>query len=162
MNKEERKELYAAFEQLLNDKKHEFLADDCEIRDLGENMKLLSKSIYGWWKPMVLLDCTSKTASLFINPEDLTLQNVEDKDIDWDSMRGLDDDCVECAKSRNAFYPTNIRGFRHGTAEVEWQLNPDGRFYMDEDGFGMTDDVEVSLIGRIDRTGKVVKRFRIR
>lgn len=162
MNKEEQKEMYAAFEQLLNDKKHEFLADDCEIRDLGENMKLLCKSMYGWWKPMVLFDCTHKTAVLIINPEDLTLQNVEDKDIDWASMRGLDDDCMERAKSRKAFYPTNIRGFRHGTAEMEWQLNPDGRFYMDEDGFGMTDDVEVSLTGRINREGKIVKCFTLR
>lgn len=162
MNNKERKELYAAFEQLLNDKKHEFLSVDCEIRDLGENMKLLSKSVCGWWKPMVLLDCTNKTASLFINPEDLTLQNVEDKDINWNSLNGLDENCIERAKSRNAFYPTNIRGFRHGTAEVEWQLKPDGRFYMDEDGFGMTDDEEVSLIGRIDRAGKIVKRFTLR
>lgn len=162
MNNKERKELFAAFEQLLNDKKHEFLSDDCEIRDLGENMKLLSKSVCGWWKPMVLFDCTNKTASLFINPEDLTLQNVEDKDIEWNSLSGLDENCIERAKSRNAFYPTNIRGFRHGTAEVEWQLNPDGRFFMDEDGFGMTDDEEVSLIGRIDRAGKIVKRFTLR
>ncbi len=43
---------------------------------------------------------------------------------------------------QNAFYPTNIRGFRHGTAGVEWQIKPDGRFYRDEDGYGMTDNVE--------------------
>ncbi len=162
MNNKERKERFAAFEYLLNDKKHEYLSDDCEIRDLGENMKLLSKSVCGWWKPMVLFDCTNKTASLFINLEDMTLQNVEDKDVDWNSLSGLDENCIERVKSRNAFYPTNIRRFRHGTAEVEWQLNPDGRFYMDEDGFGMTDDEEVSLIGRIDRTGKIVKRFTLR
>lgn len=162
MNREERNEMYAAFEQLLNDKKHEYLADDCEIQDLGENMKLLSKSIFGWWKPLILFDCRAKSAMLFINPEDLTLQNVEDRDIDWTSIRELDSECIERAKSRDAFFPTNIRGFRQGTAEVEWQLNPDGRFYMDNDGFGMTDDEEVSLIGSIDRDGNVVKRFSLK
>lgn len=161
MTKEERKEMFAAFEQLLNDQKHELLADNCKISDLGENMKLLCISICGWWKPMILFDCTDKTAMLFMNPEDLTLQNVKDSDIDWDSMSGLDDDCINRAKSRNAYFPTNIRKFRHGTAEVEWQLNPDGQFYMDDDGFGMTNDVEVSLVGRINREGKVVKRFKI-
>lgn len=162
MNKKERKEMYAAFEQLFNDKNHEYLADDCKFQDLGENMKLLCKSVCGWWKPIILFDCKAKTAMLFINPEDLTLQNVEDKDIDWNSLRGLDNAYLERAKSRIAIFPTNIRGFRHGTAEVEWELNPDGRFYMDDDGFGMTDDEEVSLIGRIDREGKVVKRFTLR
>lgn len=27
-------------------------------------------------------------------------------------------------------YPTDICGFRYGTAEVEWQLNPDGRHLL--------------------------------
>ena len=44
-------------------------------------------------------------------------------------------------------------------AELEWQINPDGRYYMDEDGFGMTDDVEVALVGNIDRTGRVVEKI---
>jgi len=65
MDKKERKELYTAFEQFLNDKNHEVLADDEEIRDLGENMKLLSKSICGWWKPMVLT--SSLKTGIFYN-----------------------------------------------------------------------------------------------
>lgn len=44
-------------------------------------------------------------------------------------------------------------------AEVRWQLNPDGMYYRDEDGFGMTDDEEINLYGAIDRKGKVVKKF---
>lgn len=31
---------------------------------------------------------------------------------------------------------------------------------MDEDGFGMTDDVEVNIYGFIDHKGKVVSMFR--
>ena len=44
-------------------------------------------------------------------------------------------------------------------AEVRWEINPDGRFYCDEDGFGMTNDKEINLYGVIDRKGKVVKNF---
>jgi hypothetical protein len=43
---------------------------------------------------------------------------------------------------------------------VEWQLNPDGRYYTDDDGFGMTDDEEVNIYGFIDRLGNVVMSFR--
>lgn len=34
-------------------------------------------------------------------------------------------------------------------------------YYMDDDGFGMTNDEEVELIGYINRQGNVVKKFQI-
>jgi hypothetical protein len=42
---------------------------------------------------------------------------------------------------------------------VQWQLNPDGRYYMDDDGFGMTDDEEINIYGIIDTEGRVVVKF---
>lgn len=60
---------------------------------------------------------------------------------------------------RDAHYPTNIRIFKNGIAEVEWQVSPDGMYYMDDDGYGMTNDVEISLFGYIDRSGHVVGPF---
>ena len=39
---------------------------------------------------------------------------------------------------------------------------PDGMYYRDEDGFGMTDDEEINLYGAIDRKGKVVKKFTLK
>jgi hypothetical protein len=45
-------------------------------------------------------------------------------------------------------------------AEVSWQINPDGRYYMDEDGYGMTDDEEITIYGFIDQKAKVVVKFR--
>ena len=44
-------------------------------------------------------------------------------------------------------------------AQVSWQLNPDGMYYRDEDGFGMTDDEEIEIYGFIDRQGRVVVKF---
>ena len=43
---------------------------------------------------------------------------------------------------------------------IGWQLTPDGRYYMDEDGYGMTDDEEITIYGQIDQQGKVVKKFK--
>ena len=54
------------------------------------------------------------------------------------------------------------RQYKNGVAEVEWQLNPDGMYYRDDDGFGMTDDEEINLYGAIDRKGKVVKKFTLK
>ena len=60
----------------------------------------------------------------------------------------------------SAQFPTFIRGFRNGVAEVSWQLNPDGRYYMDDDGFGMTNDEEITIYGFIDQNANVVVKFR--
>ena len=42
---------------------------------------------------------------------------------------------------------------------MRWEVNPDGKYYRDEDGFGKTDDDEINLEGAIDRKGNVVKKF---
>ena len=39
-------------------------------------------------------------------------------------------------------------------------LNPDGRYYMDDDGFGMTSDREIEIYGFIDQKAEVVVKFR--
>ena len=54
-----------------------------------------------------------------------------------------------------------VEGFRNGVARVRWQINPDGRYWMDDDGFGMTSDVEVEIYGYINKEGKVVGKFRL-
>ena len=45
-------------------------------------------------------------------------------------------------------------------AEVSWQLNPDGRYYMDEDGYGMKNEKEITIFGFIDRNAEMVVKFR--
>lgn len=57
-------------------------------------------------------------------------------------------------------FPSFIHRFNGGVAEVSWQLNPDGSYYMDDDGFGMTDDEEIEIYGLIDWNANVVARFR--
>lgn len=52
-----------------------------------------------------------------------------------------------------------VDGFHQGKASVTWTLQPDGRYWADEDGFGGTDDEEVNMVAYIDTQGKVVKPF---
>ena len=93
----------------------------------------------------------SHTACEFMSA-DLHLLTIRDEDIDWASIKALSPELLDRVRHRDATYPTMIRGFRGGKAELEWQINPDGRYYMDEDGYGMTGEIEVALLGTIDRT----------
>jgi len=34
----------------------------------------------------------------------------------------------------------NIYDYEDGIAKMRWEVNPDGMYYRDEDGFGKTDD----------------------
>lgn len=147
------KELYFYLTQ------YEFTQHPYELRDYGEGKSILSQSIGGWWKPRFIMDNVICQAYEFMD-ENETLVTVTDGDIDWDSLKGLPEKYIDRAKAHSGHFPTLIRHFHNGEAEVSWQINPDGRYYEDEDGFGMTDDEEIALIGTIDRTGHVIRKFR--
>lgn len=129
-----------------------------EQRDLGESIGLVNQVIAGYWKPRYLLDHDAKTAYEFMSASEI-LTNVTDEDIDWDSIKDLPQDVVERVKYHSFHFPGCIYKYENGIADVRWEINPDGMYYRDEDGFGMTNDVEINLEGAIDRQGKVVRKF---
>ena len=129
--------------------------------DLGEDMALVTQVIGRYWKPRYLMDKEARCAYEFMSIDEV-LQIVTDEDIDWDSLKGLPQDAFERAKVHSFHFPGHVYQYKNGVAEVEWQLNPDGMYYRDEDGFGMTDDEEINLYGAIDRKGKVVKKFTLK
>lgn len=126
--------------------------------DLGEDMTLVSESAYGWWKPRYVMDHRSSTAFEFLNQYECLAFATED-DIDWDSLKDIEEEAHERAESLDGHFPTWVSPYKNGVAQVRWQLNPDGRYYADEDGFGMTDDEELEIYGFIDRTGRVLVKF---
>lgn len=127
--------------------------------DLGEDMILVSQVICDYIKPRYLMDCRTKRAVEFMDKAQRLL-TVTDDDIDWRSLKRVkDEDAIDVARFRLFIYPGDISRYENGVAKVRWEINPDGRFYCDEDGFGMTGDVEINLYGVIDRKGKVVKKF---
>lgn len=129
------------------------------IEDHGEEMAVVNQLIMQYWKPRFLLDHRAKCAYEFMNGSE-TLCTVGQDDIDWQSLKGLPEAVIGRARSLDFHFPSFVRGYENGVAEVSWQLNPDGMYYMDEDGFGMTDDDEVAIYGYIDRQGNVVAKFR--
>ncbi len=132
-----------------------------EQRDLGEGMTLVNQVIGEYWKSRYLLDNEARYAYEFMSGDEV-LQVVSDEDVDWDSLKGIPHDALDRAKAHSFHFPGHIYQYKNGVAEVEWQLNPDGMYYRDEDGFGMTDDEEINLYGAIDRKGKVVKKFTLK
>ena len=129
--------------------------------DLGEDMALVTQVIGRYWKPRYLMDKEARCAYEFMSIDEV-LQIVTDEDIDWDSMKGLPQDAFDRAKAHSFHFPGHVYQYKNGVAEVRWQLNPDGMYYRDEDGFGMTDDEEINLYGSIDKKGKVVKKFTLK
>lgn len=130
-----------------------------QTEDLDEGMAIVNQVIGEYWKPRFLIDHTALCAYEFMSRNE-TLCNVKQEDIDWDSLKSLSQECIARARSLDYHYPSFVRKYENGVAQVSWQLNPDGMYFMDEDGFGMTDDDEVTIYGFIDRKGNVLVRFR--
>ena len=132
---------------------------DYDTIDLDEGMAVIKESMWGWWKPRYLINHNTKCAYEFID-KDQKLLTVTEDDIDWESLKDLPEDAQYCARHLSFHYPSFIKRFENGVAEVSWQLNPDGRYYMDEDGYGMTDDQEIEIYGFIDQNARVVVKFK--
>ena len=130
-----------------------------KTEDLGEGMAVLYQNIWGWYKPRFVLNHNSKTAFEFMDSCE-RLVTVTTDDIDWSSLKKLPEAAVDRAECLSFQFPSFIRGFRNGVARVDWQLNPDGRYYMDDDGFGMTADEEIEIYGFIDTQGHVLVKFK--
>lgn len=127
--------------------------------DLSEGMAVLHKNFWGWYKPWMVISHNKKVAFEFMDDHE-TLLTVTEDDIDWKSLKKLPEDAIFRARRLSFHFPSFIRAFKNGVAQVDWQLNPDGRYYMDDDGFGMTDDEEINIYGFIDVEGKVVVKFK--
>lgn len=126
--------------------------------DLGENMEVVNMLFINYWKPHYLLNHNTECAYEFLN-EAAHLVGVSDEDIDWSTLDGVSETCMDRIKTRNALFPSYIGLFENGVAKVKWQINPDGRYWMDEDGYGMTADEEFNLYGFIDSACRVVVPF---
>ena len=144
------------YEDLMGRKK---LPHYCRIKDKGENMALIEVLIFGYWKPRIVLNHDEKCAFEFLDGNE-RFTNVSKEDIMWKTLRGFSAEAWERARDFSAHFPTMIGSFENGVALVSWQLNPDGRYYMDDDGYGMTADDEMEIYGFINKNCDVVQKFR--
>ncbi len=52
-----------------------------------------------------------------------------------------------------------VSKFVDGVCRFSWLVQPDGRYWMDEDGFGMEPDDEVWLYALINEEGQFITPF---
>ena len=136
----------------------DFTRNGYRVSELGEGMSVIEQVIWGWWKQRYLID-NKNCRAYEIMDGNMDFVNFITDDVDWDSIKQLPEKAKIRAQEMSAQFPTFIRGFRKGIAEVSWQLNPDGRYYMDDDGFGMTSDEEITVYGYIDSEMNVLVKF---
>lgn len=137
------------------------MVEKYSFRYLEDDMTVVLQDFIGWNKPRFLLNERLKTGFEFMD-EKLNLKTVNHGDINWNSLKRCSSGAISVAEALFCPYPILITKYIGGRAEVVWTLNPDGMFFMDEDGFGMEtgdDGIEVKIIGYIDRNGNVVKKF---
>ena len=58
-------------------------------------------------------------------------------------------------------YRTEFGKFDEHSYIIRWQVQPDGRYWADEDGFGMTPDEEITLYALLDLDGNYIGPFRV-
>lgn len=136
----------------------DFNREGYDVSKIGEGMSVIEQSIWGWWKQRYLIDHNNGRAYEIMDGN-MNFVNFTTEDIDWESIDKLPEKAILRAQSMSAQFPTFIRKFSNGIAEVSWQLNPDGKYYMDEDGYGMTDDKEITVYGYIDTEMNVLVKF---
>lgn len=56
-------------------------------------------------------------------------------------------------------FTARVGKFLDEKAVFSWMLQPDGRYYADDDGFGWEDDEEIMLYALINRRGEFVTPF---
>lgn len=56
-------------------------------------------------------------------------------------------------------YSMEVDPFVDGVARIHWMLHPDGSYYVDEGGYGRTDDEEINLYASIDTKCHVLVPF---
>lgn len=131
----------------------------CKYINAGEDMGCLGDLVHENWKQRYLIDFIDRRAYEFIGT-DACFKQISEEDIDWESLKGVPQKALQRAHGLDAHFPTEFGKFQNGVADIYWMLNPDGMYYADSDGYGMTDDEEVELHGFIDRQGRVVGKLR--
>lgn len=144
------------------DTEHRRILDDIEanpsryeIRQLLGDKILRIDSSDGMW----LCRNDGGTRRLITLVEHGEVKFLTEADIEPSALRLIKQQCPYFAfKARYRFW---VFPFTGSKAAVEWTVRPDGSYYADSDGFGMTDDEEITLHGFIDTNGRPIGKFRL-
>lgn len=149
-------QLHPTYDDLMADlEKSDDQADYCH-RDMGYGMLRFSNWSYGNNQVFIVNPALKKVYP--ISEANGKLVGFTQDDIDWDNVNQLEHNGD--AKRLVANYRgLSFGDYQDGIARVDWMLYPDGRYFADEDGFGMEDNAAVNISAYIDTQCRVVVKF---
>lgn len=127
------------------------LLEKLSIHPIGEGMMWMGKSR----GPLFFANSLIGKARQLLN-EESHLVGFEDRDFDWEKLK-----TVEHTYDLNHRYVDygglgRYSDYRNGICCLCWMLYPDGRYFADEDGFGMEDNDEENIYCIIDDNLRVI------
>lgn len=122
---------------------------------IGEGMMMYD----GRGRQQILVNTERGKAWLLVNAKG-KLVGFGKKDIDYEAISKHENN--RDAYTRMVEYGGLVcwRDFEDGVCAIGWTLYPDGRYFADEDGYGMEDNDELTVYAVIDRDMNVLSPFR--
>ena len=148
--------LNPTFEDLMADWEKDGDQADYYHRDMGYGMLLFSNRSYGNKQIFIVTPAIKKVYP--ISEPNGKLLAFTSEDIDWDNVNQLEHN-GDAKRLVAGYGGLSIEDYQDGIAYVSWMLYPDGRYFADEDGFGMEDNDEVNISAYIDTQCRVVVKF---
>lgn len=127
--------------------------EGCSCYSWGENLLHVSDNEYGEY---LVNQVTGKVRKIV---ERGKLVGFSDEEIDFESIDKLENS--HNAHTRDIDYAGINRwtNCKNGLIALSWMLYPDGRYFADEDGFGMEDNDEVTVYCVMNEDLEVIRPF---
>ena len=127
------------------------LLEKLSIHPIGEGMLWIGNSR----GPLFYANSFTGKARQLLD-ENSNLVGFEDRDFDWEKLKSVE--YPYDVKHKHVDYGGlgRYNDFCDGVCCLCWMLHPDGRYYADEDGFGMEDDDEENIYCIIDSHLRIV------
>lgn len=127
------------------------LLEKLPIHPIGEGMLWIG----GSHEPLFFANTQTGVARQLLD-KDSYLTGFEDQDFDWEKLKAVKH------PSDLKYYHVGYGGLRRwndfsdGVCCLCWMLHPEGSYYADEDGFGMSEDDEEYIYCIIDSSLRIV------
>ena len=121
---------------------------------IGEGIAMFGIS----WGPLYIVNLKTGEMKQLIDDQRKVVGFTED-DFDWEKLEAIEH--RRCLDDKVVAYSGLHRysNYRNGVCCISWMLYPDGRYFADEDGYGMEDNDEENIYCFIDRHFNVLIPF---
>ena len=127
--------------------------EGCHCYSWGENLLHVSDNEYGEY---LVNQVTGKVRKIV---ERGKLVGFLDEEIDFEAIDKLDNSHNAHTRSIDYAGINRWMNCKNGLIALSWMLYPDGRYFADEDGFGMEDNDEVKVYCVMNENLEVVRPF---